>query len=126
MCDWSDFKFNEPYEGKEICSVLGIPLPAQYIEFMKRHNGGEGDIGGITWLMLDRLETLQELNEAVQEFLPDGTIIIGSDGGSELYGVNASGTYLNLPETMEEEDIAYLGDDLNELPQKIYELWNNM
>ena len=126
MCDWTDFKFNEPYEGNEICSVLGIPLPAQYIEFMKRHNGGEGDIGGITWLMLDRLETLQELNEAVQEFLPDGTIIIGSDGGSELYGVNASGTYLNLPETMEEEYIAYLGDDLNELPQKIYELWNNM
>lgn len=40
--------------------------------------------------------------------------------------VNASGTYLNLPETMEEEYIAYLGDDLNELPQKIYELWNNM
>ena len=33
-----------------------------------------------------RLETLQEFNEAVQEFLPDGTIIIGSDGGSELYG----------------------------------------
>ena len=126
MCDWTDFKFNEPYEGKEICSVLGIPLPSQYIEFMKRHNGGEGDIGGITWLMLDRLETLQELNEAVQEFLPDGTIIIGSDGGSELYGVNASGTYLNLPETMEEEYIAYLGDDLHELPQKIYELWNNM
>ena len=52
MCDWTDFKFNEPYEGKEICSVLGIPLPAQYIEFMKRHNGGEGDIGGIIWLML--------------------------------------------------------------------------
>lgn len=126
MCDWTDFKFNEPYEGKVISNILGVPLPAQYIEFMKRHNGGEGDIGGITWLMLDRLETLQELNEAVQEFLPDGTIIIGSDGGSELYGVNASGTYLNLPETMEEEYIAYLGDDLNELPQKIYELWNNM
>ena len=24
----------------------------KYIEFMKRHNGGEGDIGGIIWLML--------------------------------------------------------------------------
>lgn len=82
-------------------------------------------IGGITWLMLDRLETLQELNEAVQEFLPDGTIIIGSDGGSELYGVNASGTYLNLPETMEEEYIRQLierdlmkPDEVRALPKK--------
>ncbi len=126
MCDWSEFKFNEPYEGTEISSILGVPLPSQYIEFMKSHNGGEGDIGGITWLMLDRLETLQELNEAIKEFLPDRTIIIGSDGSSELYGVNADGIYLNLPETMEEEYIAYLGNNLNELPQKIFELWNNM
>lgn len=35
MCDWNDFEFNEPYDGKEISSVLGVPLPAQYIEFMK-------------------------------------------------------------------------------------------
>lgn len=126
MCDWSEFEFNEPYEGEEISSVLGIPLPAQYIDFMREHNGGEGDIGGISWLMLDRIETLQELNEAIKEFLPEGVIIIGSDGGSELYGVNAEGTYLNLPETIEEEYISYLGNDLNELPQKIYELWKNM
>ena len=126
MCDWSEFEFNEPYEGEEISSVLGIPLPSQYIDFMREHNGGEGDIGGISWLMLDRIETLQELNEAIREFLPEGVIIIGSDGGSELYGVNAEGTYLNLPETIEEEYISYLGNDLNELPQKIYELWENM
>ena len=124
MRDWNDFKFNEPYEGEEITSILGIPLPAQYVEFMKKHNGGEGDIGGISWLVLDRIETLQGLNEAVEEFLPKGTIIIGSDG--ELYGVNVEGTYLNLPETMEEDYISFLGNDLNELPRKIYELWKNM
>lgn len=126
MFDWSEFKFNEPYEGKGISSILGVSLPDQYIEFMRRHNGGEGDIGGITWLMLDRLEKLQELNESLQEFLPSGTIIIGSDGGSELYGVNTDGIYLNLPETLEEEYITYLGNNLNELPQKIFELWNSM
>lgn len=126
MCDWSGFRFNEPYDGEEISSVLGVPLPAQYIEFMKKHNGGEGDIGGISWLMLDRLESLQELNEAIKDFLPEGTIIIGSDGASELYGVNSEGIYLNLPETMEEEYVAYLGNDLNELPQRIYEFWKNM
>ena len=42
MCDWNDFEFNEPYDGEEISSVLGVPLPAQYIAFMKKHNGGGG------------------------------------------------------------------------------------
>ncbi len=40
--------------------------------------------------------------------------LIGSDGGSELYGVNASGTYLNFPGAMEEENITYLGDELTD------------
>ena len=40
--------------------------------------------------------------------------LIGSDGGSELYWVNASGTYLNRPETMEEENITYLVDELTD------------
>ena len=36
-------------------------MPEQYIDFMKRHNGGEGDIGE-SWLILFALEELQEMN----------------------------------------------------------------
>ena len=76
--------------------------------------------------METRNSTIQRLQYLLKEFLPAETIIIGSDGASELYGVNSEGFYLNLPETIEEEYISYLGNDLNELPQRIFELWNNM
>lgn len=36
-------------------------MPEQYIDFMKRNNGGEGDIGE-SWLILFALEELQEMN----------------------------------------------------------------
>ena len=61
MGQWNEFEFNKPYEGSEISSINGISLPEQYIDFMKRHNGGEGDIGE-SWLILFALEELQEMN----------------------------------------------------------------
>ena len=62
---------------------------------MKKHNGGEGDIGE-TWLILYPLEELQEINDdyEIEEFLP-GHIIIGSNGGGELYGIDNKGNYFN-------------------------------
>ena len=123
MGQWNEFEFNKPYEGSEISSINGISLPEQYIDFMKRHNGGEGDIGE-SWLVLFALEELQEMNDAyeVQDSLPDH-IIIGSDGGGELYGINAEGFYFNIPAVGGAGDICLLGHNIDELPGKINELW---
>lgn len=51
-------------------------MPEQYIDFMKRHNGGEGDIGE-SWFVLFAIDELQEMNDAygVQDSLPDHIII---------------------------------------------------
>ena len=64
------FIFNEPYTGKEIEKINDVILAQQYINFMKKHNGGEGDIGE-TWLVLFRLDDLQEINDdyCIEEFL---------------------------------------------------------
>lgn len=35
-------------------------MPEQYIDFMKRHNGGEGDIGE-SWFVLFAIDELQEI-----------------------------------------------------------------
>lgn len=123
MNNWKDFKFNEPYVGEEITSVNGISLPKQYLEFMKERNGGEGDIGK-TWLILYKLENLQERNDLynIKTFLPD-CIIIGSNGGGELYGINSNGEYFNVPEIIEKEYVTLLGNDINVLPDRINELW---
>lgn len=120
---WGDFEFNEPYEGELIKVINDIKLPAQYIDFMQEHNGGEGDLGE-TWFILYRLEELKELNDdyVISDFLPD-CIIIGSDGGGELYGINKKGEYFNVPDIMEIEELTLLGNDINELPIKINDMW---
>lgn len=123
MENWGKFIFNEPYTGKEIEKINDVILPLQYINFMKKHNGGEGDIGE-TWLVLFRFEDLQEINDdyCIEEFLPSH-IIIGTNGGGELYGIDTEGNYYNVPEIIEEEYISVLGNDIDELPEKINELW---
>ncbi len=126
MGNWFEFEFNAPYEGEEIRSVNDVTLPVQYLDFMKKHNGGVGDIGE-TWFLLYGLEELQEINEAydIERFLPDH-IIIGSNGGGELYGIDSKGNYFNVPVLIEEEYISYLGNDIEKLPDRINELWRNM
>lgn len=44
MEKWGKFELNEPYCGEEIIKINDIVLPKPYLEFMKKHNGGEGDI----------------------------------------------------------------------------------
>ncbi len=62
MEKWGMFEFNTPYVGEIIEKINDVVLPNDYIEFMKKHNGGQGDIGE-TWLILYRLEELQEIND---------------------------------------------------------------
>ena len=52
--------------------------------------------------------------------MPD--IIIGSNGGGELYGIDNKGNYFNVPMTMDENDITLLGTDIELLSDKINEL----
>ena len=90
---------------------------------MKKHNGGQGNIGE-TWLEFFTLEDLQEINDdyCIEDFLPDH-IIIGSNGNGELYGIDSDGVYFNVPAIMDEDDVTVLGDDINLLPDKINNFW---
>ena len=123
MEKWGMFEFNKPYIGEFNEKIYDVVLPIDYIEFMKKHNGGEGDIGQ-TWLILYPLEEIQKINDdyEIEEFLP-GHIIIGSNGGGELYGIDGKGNYFNVPVLMDENDITLLGTDMELLPDKINELW---
>lgn len=123
MDNWSDFVFNEPYVGDKIEQINNVVLPVQYLCFMKKHNGGKGDIGE-TWLELFPLEELQEINDDyyIEEFLPNH-IIIGSNGNGELYGIDGNGIYFNVPIMIDESDITFLGDDIDLLPDKINDFW---
>lgn len=120
---WSDFDFNEPYNGEFYNVIYGVELPEEYVAFMKAHNGGEGDIGE-SWLVLFPIEELQDVNDDYHEFLPEGNIIIGSNGGGELFGINNTGQYFIVPELIEEEYLEVIGESIESLPADINRYWN--
>ena len=60
--------------------------------------------------------------DVIEKYLPDH-IIIGSDGGGELYGIDTQGNYFNVPVMMDEEDIVLLGKDIELLPDEINSMW---
>lgn len=123
---WDDFVFNPPYTGEEITQINGVRLPQSYIEFIREHNGGEGDIGE-TWLCLYPIEELQEINDdyEIDKFLP-GHIIIGSNGGDELYGINSEGQFFNVPSIFEEQYLTVLCDNMGLFAEKVNEFWRNI
>ena len=120
---WSDFDFNEPYNGEFNNVIYGVELPEEYVAFMKAHNGGEGNVGE-SWLVLFPIEELQEINDDYQEYLPEGNIIIGSNGGGELFGVNNKGKYFIVPEIIEEEYLDVIGERIESLPTDINRFWS--
>ena len=119
---WSDFAFNEAYDGGFNTVIFGVELPKEYVDFMKLHNGGEGDTGE-SWLVLFPIEELQDINEEYNEFLPSGHIIIGSNGGGELFGLNSDGKYFIVPELIEEEYLEVIGESIENLPADINKYW---
>lgn len=74
---------------RRVESQLGVPLPADYVEFLVRPNGGEGPIGESGYLTLWPAEELSQLNKdyCVQEFAP-GLTLMGSDGGGNAYAID--------------------------------------
>ena len=107
------FEFGQPYKGEVMEEVSGVLLPEDYLAFIKKHNGGEGDIGG-TYLVNDNYATAEVL---------EGCVIIGGDGGGELYGVTEDGRYFNVPAIMDKEDITYLGNTMEEFIRAVIALW---
>lgn len=85
---------NSPIEIVELEKFLAaidfIP-PADYIDFMKLHNGAEGAIGNNAYLNLWPIEELINLNTdlKVQLYAP-GYFIFGSDGGGSAFAFNKS------------------------------------
>ncbi|MBQ8967220.1 SMI1/KNR4 family protein [Ruminococcus sp.] len=123
MESFGEFVFAEPYRGIPVEAVNDVLLPEDYLAFMHEHNGGEGDVGG-TYLVLFPLEELQTVNDnyEVTKVLPD-SVIIGCDGGGELYGVDEQGRYFNVPAIMDKEDVSYLGNRFDEFFEKVKSFW---
>lgn len=71
---------------ESVQSQLGR-LPAEYVELMRLHNGGEGFVGEESYLRLWPIEELPENNQMLAPERPNDVVLIGSDGSDGLYAV---------------------------------------
>ena len=86
--DLLNMDFNEP-TGKEITRINGLPIPKDLLDFLHKHNGGEGRLG--EWMLyLSSLEEMQKLNDEwkTAEYLGDA-FIFGIFDIDILIGYNA-------------------------------------
>jgi len=69
-----------------LSSSFGVALPRDYLDFLRRHNGGEGFVGD-NYIVFWKAEELVDFNREyeVEKYAP-GILMFGSDGGGEGYG----------------------------------------
>jgi len=68
---------------------LNVALPYDYLQFLERHDGGEGFVDE-NYLILWKAEELVQFNHDYEadQYAP-GLILFGSDGGGEAYAFDA-------------------------------------
>jgi hypothetical protein len=86
---FAEFKANPPAKLAliERCQAkLSFLLPADYVQFLQKMNGGEGSLGGNAYVALWRVEELGDRNAdyEVAEFSP-GLFLFGSNGAGEAF-----------------------------------------
>lgn len=75
---------------REFQSHTDVQVPADYLNFLRKNNGGEGFVGrdarNKAYVILWTVEELIELNRAYQvdQYAP-GLFLFGSDGGGEAF-----------------------------------------
>ena len=108
------FEFNDRAEC-DIDKVNGVTLPADYIELMRDHDGGEGDVGENAYIQIFRLSELQDINDEYQisEYIKD-YFVWGTDLGGMLFGYSGgTGMYSAVDAcSLCEDDLMCVSDSL--------------
>jgi len=119
----TEFKGNPGIDGEKLSS-LGVPprVPADYLEFLKQFDGGEGFIGQ-EHIVLYQAESLARINKThrVSEYVPD-IYIFGSNGSSEALAFDfrsTPSTYVLIPFLLDYKDVLELAPSLEGLFSRI-------
>src|SRR6266853_5251695 len=83
------FQITRPVRPDEIEAFkqeAAIPLPSEYLEFLRFTDGGESFIGPNSYAMLWKIDELLRFNREyeVPEYAP-GLFLFGSNGGGEAF-----------------------------------------
>ncbi|UCI06252.1 SMI1/KNR4 family protein [Mesorhizobium sp. B1-1-8] len=82
-------QFDAPAESAVVDGLsarLGVDLPKDYTDFLKKHNGGEGFVHD-NYIIFFKAEELADFNREyeVEKYAP-GILLFASNGGGEGYG----------------------------------------
>ena len=82
---FTEFEFYESTDYN-INEINGMPLPSDYLEFMHKHNGGEGNVGKYAYIQLVQLEELIEYSNIyeMEKYFPH-CFAFGTDLGGNLF-----------------------------------------
>ena len=80
-----DFEFNKGTDS-DIKEINGMLLPDDYLAFMHKHNGGEGNVGKNAYMQFIRLEELLDYNNDydIFEYCPNCFCFGGDLGGNHF------------------------------------------
>jgi len=70
----------------EIAVTRGVSLPADYLHFMAKSDGGEGDVGA-RWIELWSVEEIAVAASADARYA--GVLLFAGDGANTIYGFDA-------------------------------------
>lgn len=123
------FEANGPASDEQIRAVmnaLDFQLPLDYIEFIKLYNGGEGEIGQNSWLVLFPLKDLIDFNKAnnlLMEQIPN-YFLIGKDAADTGYAFHkqTGAVYsFGMMSDFETDTIIECGINFNDFLLKLYQ-----
>ena len=119
---FQEFEFNEKPETT-ISSVNGLMLPKDYLNFMSKHNGGEGALGANNYGHFYKLEKLKEINDEydVPNNWPGYVVIGGTDDALWAYNPDKK-IYCQIDSCNVDEDTYYtISDSFDEFLIKMDE-----
>jgi hypothetical protein len=108
---------------------LGTKLLADYVEFLKNRNGGEGFIGE-SYAALWEISELASTNSSYesQKWAP-GVLLFGSDGGGEAFGFDTGDPNWPIVQIpfigMCWEEARPLGSTFSQFVENLY-VWNRL
>lgn len=119
-----DFETNNGITVDLIESSIIDKLPDEYLNFMKKYNGGAGFIGE-EYLTLFKIEEIDKINNdyGVEEFDED-IVLIGSNSASEAIALDfrdKKTKYILIPSLFDYEAIIELSDSLYGFFKRVFE-----
>jgi hypothetical protein len=66
-----------------LAAASGVPLPADYVAFMRSSDGGAGDVGD-AWVEIWPVERVEA--ELESNFPYEGVVLFAGDGANTVYG----------------------------------------